>query len=56
MNNKIYIVMSDFGYDTKNFEGAFSTPEKAQEYTEYMGKCSGCKKCYWWEEEEIDNP
>ncbi|HDR7263707.1 DUF7336 domain-containing protein [Bacillus sp. CH_203] len=51
---KVYVIMSDFGYDTNNFEGVFSTPEKAKERTDYLNKCNGGGDCFWWEEYELD--
>jgi len=52
---KVFVVTSDFGYDTNNYEGVFSTEEKAQEFVDRFNKASGGNHS-WWTEVELDNP
>lgn len=53
---KIYVVTSDFGYDSNNYEGAFSTPEKAEEFVINFNKHAGGGDYADWVEVELDKP
>lgn len=49
---KVYIVTTNYGYDSNNFEGVFSTQEKAEAFIERLfGKNSSVAE---WTEEEVD--
>lgn len=49
---KVYVVTSDYGYDSNNFERVFSTKEKAESYIERVfGKNSSVAE---WMEVEVD--
>lgn len=52
---KLYVVMTDFGYDHKDFEGVFSTQEKAEDYVKQLNK-DHRSDCAWWEDVELDKP
>jgi hypothetical protein len=53
---KVYVVTSDFGYDSNNFEGVFSTQEKAEEFVKRFNKQAGGGDYAEWTEEELDKP
>ena len=49
---KVYVVTSDYGYDSNDFEGVFSTQEKAEDFIEKLfGKNSTVAD---WTEVELD--
>ncbi|MGG0667697.1 hypothetical protein ABE073_04125 [Lederbergia citrisecunda] len=53
---KVYVVTSNYGYDCNDFEGVFSTKEKAEEYASRLNKANGGGNCFSWDEYELDNP
>lgn len=51
---KVYVVTSNYGYDSNDFEGVFSTQEKAEAFIErFFGKNSSVADCSEVELDEV---
>lgn len=51
----VYVVTSNFGNDSNNFEGVFSTKEKAEEFVNKFNKQAG-GNCFEYTDTEVDKP
>lgn len=52
---KLYVVQTDFGYDTNNFDSVWSTEELAEKRCKELNKyCSPKNPIAWWNDVELD--